>query len=63
MGEVPLHGVLLFLRLSLDSVELNPLSLHIGEACILCAQCVNVGNDTRISKMEEGIVNDEAVVR
>jgi hypothetical protein len=63
MGEVSLHGVFLFLRLSLDVVEFHPLSLHIGEARILCSQCVNVGNDARISQMEEGIVDNEVVVR
>jgi hypothetical protein len=63
MGEVSLHDVLLFLHLSLDVVEFDPLFLYISEARILRAQCMDVGNDTRISKVEEGIVDDEAVVR
>jgi hypothetical protein len=62
MGEVSLHGVLLFLCLSLDSVELDPLSLHVSEARVLCPQRMNVGDDARISKMEERVVDDEAIV-
>jgi hypothetical protein len=63
MGKVSLHDVLLLLSLPLDVVELDPLSFYVGEARVLCAQCVNVGNDTCIPEMEEGIVDDEAIVR
>jgi hypothetical protein len=62
MGEIPLHGVLLFLRLSFDGVELDPLPLDVSEACVLRTQCVDVGNDARISEMEECVVDDEAIV-
>jgi hypothetical protein len=63
MGEVSLHGVFLLFCLSLDVVELNPLSFDVCKARILRAQCVDVGNDTCISKVEECVVNDKAVVR
>jgi hypothetical protein len=62
VSEVPLHGIFLFLCLPLDSIELDSLPLNVGETCVLCAQCVDIGNDTCISKMEEGVVDDEAVV-
>jgi hypothetical protein len=62
MGEVPLHGVLLFLRLALDGIELDPLSLHVRQSRVLCTQCVNVGDDTCISEVKERVVDDKAVV-
>jgi hypothetical protein len=62
MGEVSLHGVLLFLCLAFDGVELNPLPLYVSKARVLCAQSMDVGDDTSISEVEQGVVHHEAVV-
>jgi hypothetical protein len=62
MGEIPLHGIFLFLRLSFNSVELDPLPLDVSKTRVLCTQCMDVGNDARISEMEESVVDDQAIV-
>jgi hypothetical protein len=62
MGEVSLHGVFLFLRLALDGVKLDSLPLHVCETCVLSTQSVNVGNNTRIPKVEQRVVHYESVV-
>jgi hypothetical protein len=63
MGEISLHEIFLLFGLPLDVVKFDPLPLHICQARILCAQCVDVSNDTRIPKMEECVVDDKAIVR
>jgi hypothetical protein len=63
MGEISLHKVLLFLHLMLNIVELDPLPLDVCETGVLCSQGVNVGDNSRISEVEECIVYDEVIVR
>jgi hypothetical protein len=63
MSKVPLYKVFLLLRLALNGVELDPLPLDICEACVLCSQGVNIGYDPCITKVEQGVVDYEAVVR
>jgi hypothetical protein len=52
MGEVSLHGVLLFLCFTLDGVELDPLSLYVSETSILGTQGVDIGDNPHIPKVE-----------
>jgi hypothetical protein len=63
MGEVSLYEIFLLLRLSFDVVEFDPLPFHIGQAHILCVQGVDIGDDTSIPEVEQGIVDDKAVIR
>jgi hypothetical protein len=62
MGEVSLHGVLLFLRLAFNGVEFNSLPFHVSKARILGAQRMDVGDDARIPKVEQRIVHYESVI-
>jgi hypothetical protein len=52
MSEVSLHEVFLFLCLALDGIKLDPLPLDIYEACVLCSQGVDVGDDSCIAEVE-----------
>jgi hypothetical protein len=62
MGKVSLHDVLLFLCLALDGIKFNSLPFHICETRVLRAQGVDVGDDTCVSKVKQGVVDYKAVV-
>jgi hypothetical protein len=63
VSEISLHDVFLLFRLALDGVELDPLPLDVSEARILCTEGVDVRNDTCVSKVEQRVVDYEAIVR
>jgi hypothetical protein len=62
MGEVSFHGVLLFLRLALDSIKLDSLPFHVCETYVLGAKGVDVSDDTRVSEVEQRVVHHKSVV-
>jgi hypothetical protein len=63
VGEVSLHGIFLLLCFALDGVELDSLSLYISETSILGVQGVDVGDNTRVPKVEQCVVHHKLVVR
>ena len=61
MGEISLHFILLLFSLQLLSSQLDALLSDGGNAKVLVSEGVYIGNDSRISQMQEGIVNYSAV--
>jgi hypothetical protein len=62
VSEIPLHVDLLFLRLTFDVVEFDPLSLDVCEMSVLCSQGVDVSDDPSVAKVEQRVVYDKAVI-
>ena len=61
MGEVLLHFILFFLSLQLLSPQLNALLPDGGNTKVLVSEGVYIGDDSRISQMQKGVVNYSAV--
>ena len=61
MGEISLHFVLLFLSFQLLSSQLDALLSDGGNAKMLVLEGVYIGNDSRISQVQKGVVNYNAV--
>ena len=61
MGEISLHFILLFLSLQLLSSQLNALLSDGGNTKVLVSEGVYISDDSRISQVQEGVINYGAV--